>query len=62
MVAIVVLLWLLVWFTYNLAERGGFFYPAGSVTQLSGHNPTTRQAEKKSTARGAPEKLDWWVD
>ena len=39
MVAIVVLLRLLVWFAYNLAERDGFFYPASSVTQLIGHNP-----------------------
>jgi len=37
-VAIVVLLWLLVQPTYNLAERDGFFYSAGAVTQLIGHN------------------------
>jgi hypothetical protein len=28
----------LVWLAYNLAERGGFFYPASSITQLIGHN------------------------
>jgi len=30
---------LLVGLNSNLAERDGFVYPAGSVTQLSGHNP-----------------------
>jgi hypothetical protein len=29
---------LLVGLNSNLAERGGFVYPAGAVTQLSGHN------------------------
>jgi hypothetical protein len=29
---------LLVGLNSNLAERGGFVYPAGSVTQLSGYN------------------------
>ncbi len=41
-----VLLWLLVWFTYNLAEHDGFVYPAGSVTQLSGHNPERKKREQ----------------
>jgi hypothetical protein len=29
---------LLIRLNSNLAERGGFVYPAGSVTQLSGYN------------------------
>jgi len=33
MIPIVVLSWLLVRFTYSLAERDAFFYPADSVTQ-----------------------------
>ncbi|MCS3748919.1 hypothetical protein GGQ19_000070 [Salinibacter ruber] len=30
----------------NLAKRDGFFYPAGSVTQLSGHNPLLESAKQ----------------
>jgi hypothetical protein len=38
MVASAALTWLVSQITYNLAERGGFVYPAGSVIQLSGYN------------------------
>ncbi|WP_423816215.1 transposase [Salinibacter ruber] len=50
---------MLVWFTNNLAERGGFVYPAGSVTQLSGHNLHRRWRQRKGRrAHPSAEILD----